>query len=93
MNSVKQCVVCGMDYVPYRSNQKICGNPDCLAEINRWRARKYYHKKKTGEGYKNKHYSRNIFTKPNTLIEDAMAAKENGMTYGQYKGLQMIGQI
>lgn len=71
----RQCIVCGRDYIPTNGRQKICKSVDCQRELWRWKHRrqKYGHKQ-PGKP----------LVKPNTLVSDAMDAKEAGMSYGQY---------
>lgn len=83
---LRQCVVCGRDYEPWNPAQKCCGSEDCKRELNRWAYRRKIQAQK--EKYRRKRRDENRLTKKNTLNEDAMAAKQNGMSYGQYKAYQ-----
>lgn len=43
----RQCVVCGTEYTPTHPRQTIC-SLDCKRQVNRDRANRYYHEKKSG---------------------------------------------
>lgn len=69
----KKCIVCNKVFVPTSPKQKICGSPECkrlrTRELDNIKVKKkYVPKKKAGP----------------TLAELAAAAREKGMTYGEY---------
>lgn len=71
----KECVICGRFYKPIRHSQITCGDKECQREYaNLHFKRKYISKKK-----KNNQLMLG-------LTKDAIAARNNGLTYGQYKG-------
>lgn len=76
-NTVKQCIVCGQNFVPRKYTQKCCGKK-CRLENTRRRQKEIYEE----------HYRaiRKEKQKPpkNNITEIAVAARKEGLTYGQY---------
>lgn len=83
---LRQCVVCGRDYEPWNPNQKCCGDENCKRELTRWAYKRKIQAQK--ETYHRERREKTALPRKNTLNEDAMAAKEAGMTYGEYMALK-----
>lgn len=70
----KECIICGRLFKPIRKVQYTCGDTNCQKEYaNLHFRRKYIRKKKNNQLMIG-------------LTKDAIAARNNGLTYGQYKG-------
>ena len=78
------CEYCGEWYQPYNKNQKICGKKPCRIA----RQTDYHRSEYERNRRKKKKIRQNVLTKANTLVEDAWAAKQLGVSYGNYKAMQ-----
>ena len=39
----RECVICGAVYIPRRSNQKVCGDPECKRALTSIRNKEWQH--------------------------------------------------
>ncbi len=93
---MRKCVVCGKEFMQIRSNQLVCGE-ECRRKRDRvlqkqWREKNIgYMSKKTGQEMLTKEIpkkekpkikrSKNNYEK---IVDIAIAARKEGLTYGQY---------
>lgn len=80
----KECAVCGAQFVTNRPHKVACSY-EC-AEIRYRRKRMEYERKKRIENKNKKEKSKPT----NTLVDDAVVARQLGMTYGQFKAMQYM---
>lgn len=74
----RKCEWCGQEYMPVNSRQKYCGT-ECQrkAQVATW-------KKKSQDLKGVKQIKPKPVKKKSTLTEDAIEARRQGLTYGQY---------
>lgn len=79
MVKTKKCEICGEIFLTYRKDSKYCSD-DCRAEANRRRGQERH------ERDRNKKKQKPM----STLAETNQRAREAGMSYGKYVGLQWL---
>lgn len=81
MKEVRKCAICGKEFIATRANCKYCGQ-QCKEEANRIKSREYWSRNCVGENALKQMMQQQ---KPRASVtEIAIAAKEAGMSYGQY---------
>ena len=90
----KKCVICGKEYMPNTHNQKTCGK-ECSQILNKQRRDEHIREveaKKAMGTYENPWHKTYEKPKPRkrqpkpklSVVEIAVLARKEGMTYGQY---------
>lgn len=86
MSELKPCKVCGKLFKPFRSTHVYCSG-DCNRKVERQRYRnslKYNAEKQREYKAKKKLEKAEKERVKNALVEIAIKAREEGLTYGQY---------
>lgn len=82
-DEIRNCIICGKEYKPYKICQKTCGGKECMHELDKKRRDERNLRNKINRAVlreKKKHTS----TGTEKVIEIANTASKQGMSYGQY---------
>lgn len=89
----RRCTICGKEYIPFRCNQKTCGDPKCR-RANSNIARKEYVKKNyatiregTRDYMRRKRDEQKWTPKPDTIVAEGYAERQMAAS------LKMAGKI
>jgi hypothetical protein len=86
---IKNCKICGNEFMPHSRNNTVCNNPECKkmrVSINQ----KNFEIRKKERLVREKN---NSFLNNASLNEKARKAKESGMSYGKYDLMMQQGII
>lgn len=80
----RKCIVCGNTFMTARNNHLLCSD-ECRIESNRAHNRAYWREHQEQERQeKQQRYKTKEKIKPLSFSEIIKAAKQSGMSYGQY---------
>lgn len=74
---IKRCIICGKEFTARRDSQKCCSSECRKENASRYQKAKYYKTSRTAKSPEPKRPKNNI-------TEIAVAARAEGLTYGQY---------
>lgn len=77
---IKNCKICGNEFMPHARNNTVCDNPACKkmrVSLNK----KDYERRRKEKLIRERN---NSFLKKDTLSEVSRKAREAGMSYGKY---------
>lgn len=85
------CVICGKTFIPFRSDQKTCGEPECV-KLNRQSAARDYRRRNYRKTLENnrrcmERKRKNYKPKPDTIVAIGYADRQKAET------LRMAGKV